>query len=83
MEEYSISAYRWSKALEKNKKLIHIDLSFNNFKAPDIHKMGKFRLRSNNGIGESFKSNHTILGIHMMGNDAKVDELGFMQSDGY
>jgi hypothetical protein len=32
-------------------------------------------------IGESFKENHSILGIHMMGNDAKVDELGFMKAD--
>jgi hypothetical protein len=29
-------------------------------------------------IGEALKTNHSILGIHLMGNDAKVDELGFV-----
>lgn len=33
-------------------------------------------------LGEAFKQNHTVMGIHMMGNDAKVDELGFMKADG-
>ena len=44
-----------------------MDLSFNNFKMPDIQQ-----------IGEGLKRNHNILGAHFMGNEAKVDELGFV-----
>lgn len=29
-------------------------------------------------IGDALKKNHTILGIHLMGNEAKVDEMGFV-----
>ncbi len=29
-------------------------------------------------IGEALRQNHTIMGIHLMGNYAKVDELGFV-----
>jgi hypothetical protein len=29
-------------------------------------------------MGEGLKVNHTILGIHLMGNEARVDELGFV-----
>jgi hypothetical protein len=32
-------------------------------------------------IGEGLKSNHTLLGIHLMGNEAKVDELGFVMPE--
>lgn len=31
-----------------------------------------------NKLGDALRINHTILGIHMMGNEAKVDELGFV-----
>ena len=31
-----------------------------------------------NTIGEGLKDNHTILGLHMQGNDARVDSLGFV-----
>jgi hypothetical protein len=41
-EAYTLSGYKWSKALAFNKKLIHVDLSFNSFKTPDIQLMGKF-----------------------------------------
>ena len=30
-------------------------------------------------LGDGLKLNHSILGIHMMGNEAKVDELGFLE----
>ena len=53
--------------MQENKSLVHLDFSFNGFKADDIAL-----------IGEGLKHNHTILGIHMMGNEAKVDELGFV-----
>lgn len=29
-------------------------------------------------LGEGLKENHSILGIHMLGNEAKVDQLGFV-----
>lgn len=32
-------------------------------------------------IGEALKQNHTILGLHLMGNDAKIDELGFVSPE--
>lgn len=44
-----------------------MDLSFNQFKVDDV------RL-----LGEGLKLNHRILGIHLMGNEATVDELGFV-----
>ena len=30
-------------------------------------------------IGEGLRQNHTVLGIHMLGNEAIVDALGFVQ----
>ena len=53
----------------KNTSLIHLDISYNNINAID----GK-------AISENIKDNHTILGIHVDGNDMYVDELGFVFS---
>lgn len=69
-ELYTSSALKWSQTLRKNRVLIHLDLSFNNFKMPDLVI-----------IGEGLKRNHSILGIHFMGDEAKVDELGFIQPE--
>lgn len=66
-EEFTIASYKWSRTFSTNKTLVHLDLSFNNLKSPDVQIMG-----------EGLKANHTILGIHFMGNEAKVDELGFV-----
>ena len=49
---------------------MHLDFSFNSFKAGDISV-----------IGEALKRNHTIFGLHLMGNDAKIDELGFVSPE--
>jgi Leucine-rich repeat (LRR) protein len=38
---YSISAHQWSRCLMFNKTLVHLDLSFNNVKTPDIQLMGE------------------------------------------
>ena len=35
-EEYSIAAYKWGKMVVRNSKLVHLDISFNGFKAADI-----------------------------------------------
>ena len=51
----------------KNTELIHLDISYNNINAIDA-----------NAISENIKDNHTILGIHVDGNDMWVDELGFV-----
>lgn len=36
LEGYTVSAMKWAKSLVNNKTLIHLDLSFNNLKTPDI-----------------------------------------------
>ena len=51
----------------KNTELLHLDISYNNINAVDAK-----------AISENIKDNHTILGIHVDGNDWWVDELGFV-----
>ena len=51
----------------KSTELIHLDISYNNINFVD-----------SNAISENIKDNHTILGIHVDGNDMWVDELGFV-----
>ena len=41
LEEYTISAFKLAKAFIENKTLVHVDLSFNSFKTPDIRYIGK------------------------------------------
>ena len=41
LEGYTVSAMKWAKSLITNKTLIHLDLSFNNLKTPDILVMGE------------------------------------------
>ena len=48
-------------------ELLHLDLSYNNLNYHDCK-----------AISEHIKYNHTILGIHVDGNDMWVDELGFV-----
>jgi len=52
---------------KKNTYLIHLDLSHNGFKETECNILAK-----------GLKKNHTILGIHMIGNDATVDPKGFL-----
>ena len=51
----------------KDIELLHLDISYNNINTLD----GK-------AISEHIKDNHTILGIHVDGNDMYVDEFGFV-----
>ena len=51
----------------KNTELLHLDISYNNINVLDA-----------TAISENIKDNHTILGIHVDGNDMWVDELGFV-----
>ena len=51
----------------KSTELVHLDISYNNINTVDAK-----------AISEHIKDNHTILGIHVDGNDMWVDELGFV-----
>ena len=51
----------------KKTQMLHLDISYNNIGIID-----------STAISEHIKDNHTILGIHVDGNDMRVDELGFV-----
>lgn len=51
----------------KNKSLIHVDLSHNGLTDPELDV-----------ISEGLKFNHTILGLHMLGNQRNTDSLGYL-----
>ena len=59
-----------SEALSSHKSLMHVDISNNSLTAEDTETISK-----------ALEANHTILGIHMSGNHASVDELGFLSSN--
>ncbi len=61
-----------------NKSMIHVDFSYNQFNAFDIDYIGKIKVIINKFIGIALKSNQTILGIHILGNEGKIDEQGFV-----
>jgi len=69
-ESYTRSASKWGKTLIVNKTLIHVDFSYNNFRPADIAF-----------IGDALMLNHTLLGIHLQGSQAIVDELGYVKAD--
>ncbi|CAE8626608.1 unnamed protein product, partial [Polarella glacialis] len=48
--------------------LFHLDLSYNSICATDCCIMG-----------EALKSNHTLFGLHLVGNEAKVDDIGLLR----
>ena len=56
--------------LSKNKSLLHVDLSFNNF-----------TLSESKEIGEALKKNRSIYGFHFLGNCGYVDYKGFLKFD--
>ena len=56
---------------KENKTLIHVDLSHNNLKAVDCEMME-----------EGLKDNHTILGLHMIGNEYDTNSLGYFAKEG-
>lgn len=57
----------WGRALKQNKSLIHLDLS-NNYLSDQACRM----------IGKRLNKNHTLFGVHIAGNAAMVDSLGFL-----
>jgi hypothetical protein len=57
-----------SKCVKQNTALAHLDISYNSITAEDAEI-----------IAEGLKSNHTILGIHVLGNACEVDPRGFLK----
>jgi len=55
-----------------NKTLLHIDLSHNNLGKEDCELMET-----------GLRHNHTLLGIHMIGNDMNTDAQGYFKNMGY
>ena len=60
----------WGRALKNNKALVHLDLS-NNMFSEQACKL----------IGKRIVKNHTLFGLHMVGNCCSVDSLGFIVID--
>jgi hypothetical protein len=54
--------------VETNISLLHLDLSQNNFTVMQLEV-----------IAEGLKENHTIMGLHMEGNNCEVDSKGFVR----
>lgn len=58
-------------ALSVHNKLFHVDFSHNRFKLSDSALIAKGSLE-----------NHSIMGLHMEGNDSDVDPVGFINASG-
>ena len=56
-----------AKVIKNNSKLTHLDLSNNHLTWIDLKP-----------IAEKLEENHTLIGIHLAGNEAKVDSCGFV-----
>ena len=64
------SSEMWRDAFKINQSLLHLDISNNNFSQLDLEVMN-----------EGLKENHSILGLHMMGNEGSTDAYGFIHPD--
>jgi len=64
-------AKAWSDAFKFNQSLIHVDISHNHLRQPEVEI-----------IGAGLKFNHNILGIHLVGNEGQVDPQGFIVEHG-
>jgi hypothetical protein len=54
--------------LNVNKKLLHLDLSYNRLSKLECYN-----------IGQGLLENHTLVGLHLRGNEGEVDTLGFIK----
>ena len=63
-------AKSWAQCFKVNKTLIHVDIGNNNLEWFEMEI-----------ISDGLNRNHTILGIHVNGNRAKVDSLGFVHKE--
>jgi hypothetical protein len=57
-----------SKLFKNHQKLYHVDLSHNLFSAADCK-----------AIQQGLNANHTVMGLHLDGNDASIDSQGFVE----
>lgn len=56
-----------AQALMQNQTLSHIDLSYNFLTQPECAQ-----------LSEGLNSNHTVLGLHIIGNHCSIDSRGFL-----
>ena len=63
-------AKSWAQCFRMNKTLIHVDIGNNNLEWLEMEI-----------ISDGLNKNHTILGIHVSGNRARVDSLGFIHKE--
>jgi len=61
------SARLLSSIFREGQSLLHLDLSYNNINAEDCMI-----------LAQALRDNHTLFGIHLIGNEAAVDDLGFV-----
>lgn len=61
------AAIKWSEVFVENTTLLHLDMSHNNLETQEIRIMAA-------GLDQ----NHSILGIHLQGNEATVNAGGFV-----
>jgi hypothetical protein len=66
--ECSEAAWRWRKAVQRNRSLLHLDISHNGFTKVDMET-----------IGDGLRENHTLLGLHALG-VARTDHNGFIKT---
>ena len=64
----AVYAGAWSNCFKNNKALVHVDISHSDLTWPQMEI-----------IGGGLSYNHTILGIHVIGNDAEIDSMGFVR----
>eukprot|EP00347_Sterkiella_histriomuscorum_P005610 403355936 len=63
-----LNAKIWKECLEQNQSLLHVDLTHNSLNSGELEI-----------IAQGLQNNHTILGIHMLGNEGETDTQGFVK----
>lgn len=65
IQQYAMS---WKECFEHNTSLMHVDLRHNNLNSQEIEI-----------ISQGLANNHTILAIHLLGNEGEADTQGFVK----
>lgn len=68
LNEIGKAAQSWSRCFENNESLLHVDISFNALPWDDFFEV----------VAVGLAENHTCLGLHVKGNQAKVDSMGYL-----